>query len=99
MTDVELLKMVVERMQKQREYDELYIAYLAKLIDEEEFNEQSQEFAYSPKLDFDIEEIKNQVRRLLQLTTTKYTTSNLVDIFQVPYEILDDIREEFYKKT
>lgn len=98
MTDVELLKMVVEQMQKQREYDELYIAYLAKLIGESEFNEQAQEFTYSPKISFDREEIKNQVRRLLQLTATKYTTSDLVDIFQVPYDVLDDIHDEIYQK-
>jgi|SRR5208337_962472 len=98
MTDVELLKMVVERMQKQREYDELYIAFLAKLIDEEEFNKQCQEFVWTPRTNFDRAELKDQVRRLIQLTKIKYTTSDLADIFQVSFEDLDDIREEIYKE-
>ena len=98
MTDVELLKMVVERMQKQREYDELYIAFLAKLIDEEEFNKQCQEFMWTPKANFDRAELKEQVQRLIQLTGVRYTSSDLADIFQVGFEDLDDIREEIYKK-
>jgi hypothetical protein len=98
MTDIELLKMVVERMQKQREYDELYIAFLAKLIDEEEFNKQCQEFVWTPRLNFNRVELKDQVRRLIQLTGTRYTTSDLADIFQVGFEDLDDIREEISKE-
>ncbi len=100
MTDIELLQMVVDRLQKQREYDELYIAYLAKLISEEEFNIGSQEFVFTPKLDIDIdrEELKTLVARLLQITKSKYTTSDLSEIFQVSYDTMDDIRNEIYKK-
>ncbi len=97
-SDIQILANVVKSQKKLIEYNAIYNAFLLGQISEEEFIEESENYAYSPK-NIDNQILLNKLKCLLKYTGDVFTSSELAEIFQCKHENVEEILKQLPNNT
>lgn len=79
----------VDALKRKIDYNGVYNSFLLSQITEEEFEQASLDFVLEPS-SCDSELVSRQIEVLLAFTKSDFTTSEIVEIFSAPEDVVED---------